>query len=40
MIDQVKDVLARADSALLHDAIGAISLMTIFMGALYLPNFF
>ncbi|MGB7317930.1 MAG: hypothetical protein WBC85_08200 [Planktotalea sp.] len=39
MIDQIKTVIARAEGTLLQDAIGAVSLMTIFMAALYLPGF-
>jgi hypothetical protein len=39
MIDQVKTVIARADRTLVHDAIGAIALMTIFVATLHIPVF-
>ncbi len=39
MMDQVKTVVARAKGTLLQDAIGAVSLMTIFMVALHIPAF-
>ena len=39
MMDQIKTVIARTKGTLLHDAIGAMSLMTIFMVALHIPGF-
>jgi hypothetical protein len=39
MIDQVKTVIARADRTLVHDAIGAIAFMTIFVATLHIPGF-
>lgn len=39
MIDQIKSVIARADRTLVQDAIGAVSLMTIFVAALHIPGF-
>jgi hypothetical protein len=39
MINQVKTVIARADRTLVHDAIGAIALMTIFVATLHIPGF-
>ena len=39
MIDQIKTIIARADRTFVQDAIGALSLMTIFMVALHIPGF-
>ncbi|WP_293444417.1 hypothetical protein [Planktotalea sp.] len=39
MMDQIKTVIARADRTLVQDAIGAVSLMTIFIAALHIPGF-
>ncbi|WP_293449487.1 hypothetical protein [Planktotalea sp.] len=39
MMDQIKKAIARADRTLVHDAIGAVSLITIFMVALHIPGF-
>ena len=39
MMDQIKAVIARADRTLVQDAIGAVSLMTIFVAALHIPSF-
>ena len=39
MMEQIKSVISRADRTLLHDAVGAISLMTIFVAALHFPGF-
>ncbi len=39
MLDQIKAVIARADRTLVQDAIGAVSLMTIFVAALHIPGF-
>ena len=38
MLNDIKSVIARADRSLLHDAVGAVSLMTMLVGALYLPG--
>ena len=40
MIDTVKTALARQSGSLWQDALGAISLAIIFMGALHIPVIF
>lgn len=40
MIDTVKSVLHRQHATLWQDAIGVISLVVIFVGALHLPSVF
>jgi hypothetical protein len=40
MIDIVKSALTRQDNTLWQDALGAISLAVIFIGALHLPAVF
>lgn len=38
MIKDVKDVIARAQTSLLADALGAVSLLTMLVVALHLPS--
>ena len=40
MIDTVKEALVRQQDTLWQDAIGAVSLAVILVGALHLPAFF
>ncbi|APZ54353.1 hypothetical protein Ga0080574_TMP4019 [Salipiger abyssi] len=39
MIDTLRKVLTRAESTLLQDMIGGVSLVVILLGALHLPSF-
>lgn len=38
MMEQIKTVITRADSTLVQDAIGALSLMALLVAALHLPG--
>lgn len=38
MIKDVKDVIARSQTSLLADALGAVSLLTMLLVALHIPN--
>lgn len=38
MIKEIKSVIARSSATLMHDTIGAVSLMVFLVGALHLPS--